>query len=144
MNHIKRIALCIGNDEYSSLSVLHCAVADAKAISEELSKLKFVVIYKYNVPHFVYLNNINYEKDYDDNFEKEFYKMCTTIWPQFKEIEKLSNSNQPIEDPDNKGKYLNIKEHLSAPIIGIFSIVEQNDMLTTEEAPYGAMIIRNS
>lgn len=99
---------------------------------------------KYNVPHFVYLNNIKYEKDYDDNFEKEFYKMCTTIWPQFKEIEKLSNSNQPIEDPDNKGKYLNIKEHLSAPIIGIFSIVEQNDMLTTEEAPYGAMIIRNS
>lgn len=56
---MKRIALCIGNDEYSSLSVLHCAVADAKAISEELSKLKFVVIYKYNVSMSDMTNVIN-------------------------------------------------------------------------------------
>ena len=38
---MKRIALCIGNDEYSILPALNCAIADAAAMEEKLKGLGF-------------------------------------------------------------------------------------------------------
>ena len=38
---MKRIALCIGNDAYSILPPLKCAIADATAMEKELKNLGF-------------------------------------------------------------------------------------------------------
>ncbi len=38
---MKRIALCIGNDAYSILPALNCAIADATAMEKELKALGF-------------------------------------------------------------------------------------------------------
>ena len=38
---MKRIALCIGNDAYSILPALNCAIADATAMEKELKDLGF-------------------------------------------------------------------------------------------------------
>lgn len=38
---MKRIALCIGNNEYSLMSPLSCAVQDATAMATKLTKLGF-------------------------------------------------------------------------------------------------------
>lgn len=38
---MKRIALCIGNDAYSILPALNCAIADATAMEKELKNLGF-------------------------------------------------------------------------------------------------------
>lgn len=38
---MKRIALCIGNDAYSILPALNCAIADATAMEKELMNLGF-------------------------------------------------------------------------------------------------------
>ena len=46
---MKRIALCIGNDDYSFLSKLNCAANDATAISEALHNLGFEVSLKCNL-----------------------------------------------------------------------------------------------
>jgi len=96
---------------------------------------------KYGVPHFIYLNNFKYGRDYTDSMEEEFYSLCKKKWGKFTEIQKLSNKNKLVPDPDNKGQYLNIKEYLAAPIIGLFSIEEQGER-PYGEAPYGAMIVR--
>lgn len=98
---------------------------------------------KYGVPHFIYLNNFQYGRDFTDSMEEDFYRKCTKAWDRFSEIKELSDKNQLVSDPDNKGQYLNTKEHLAAPIIGLFSIDEQGNNLTGE-TPYGAMIVRTS
>lgn len=96
---------------------------------------------KYGVPHFIYLNNFKYGKDFTDNMERDFFNLCKKKWEKFAEIEELSNKNQLVPDPDNKGQYLNEKEYLTAPTIGLFSIEEQGDR-RIGEPPYGAMIVR--
>ena len=40
---MKRIALCIGNDAYSILPPLKCAIADATAMEKELKTLSSVM-----------------------------------------------------------------------------------------------------
>lgn len=96
---------------------------------------------KYGIPHFIYLTEHKYPKDYDEYMERDFYERCRKEWPRFTEIEELSKKNQLVPDPNNKGQYLNAKEHLKAPIIGMFSIDEQGDSLI-DSYPYGAMIVR--
>ena len=97
---------------------------------------------RYNVPHFIYFNNYKYAKQYTESLEKDFYKLCEKKWDRFSYIEKLSNDNQLIPDPDNEGNYLNLDEYLQSPTIGLFSIEEQNED-STEDYPFNAMIIRN-
>lgn len=46
---MKRLALCIGNDDYSILDKLDCAVADAVAIESTLKQLGFDTILKTNL-----------------------------------------------------------------------------------------------
>lgn len=98
---------------------------------------------KYGVPHFIYLNNFRYGRDFTDSMEHDFYSKCAKAWDRFSEIKELSDKNQLVADPDNRGHYLNADEHLAAPIIGLFSIDEQGDN-PTGETPYGAMIVRTS
>lgn len=98
---------------------------------------------KYEVPHFIYLNNYKYGSEYTNDMKEQFYSLCRKTWPRFSEIEELNKKNQPVPDPDNKGHYLNAEAYLNAPIIGLFSIDEQGDNLTGEY-PYGAMIVRTS
>lgn len=99
---------------------------------------------KYGVPHFIYLNNFKYGNQYTDDMEHHFYELCRKAWPKFSEIEELNKKNQLVPDPENKGQYLNIKEHLAAPIIGLFSIEEQGTNPFGEKPPYGAMIVRTN
>lgn len=96
---------------------------------------------KYGVPHFIYFNNYQYGNQFTDTMEENFYSLCRKAWPKFAEIEELSNKNQLVPDPENKGQYLNAEAHLAAPIIGLFSIEEQGDRISGEP-PYGAMIVR--
>lgn len=98
---------------------------------------------KFGVPHFIYLNNTEHACNYTDTMESEFYSLCRKAWPRFDEIRKLSDKNQLVPDPENKGKYLNTDEHLSAPIIGLFSIEEQGSR-HYGEPPYGAVIVRTT
>lgn len=98
---------------------------------------------KYGVPHFIYFNNYQYENQFTDTMEEDFYSLCRKAWPKFIEIQELSNKNQLVPDPDNKGQYLNGEAHLAAPIIGLFSIEEQGDRIIGEP-PYGAMIVRTN
>ncbi len=96
---------------------------------------------KFGVPHFIYLNNYRYGCDFTDEMESDFLSQCRKAWPKFKEIEELSNKNQLVPDPNNKGQYLNAEAHLAAPIIGLFSIEEQGEN-PFDKPPYGAMIVR--
>lgn len=96
---------------------------------------------KYGVPHFIYLNNCQYGRDFTNDMERDFFNLCRKQWNKFTEIEELSNKNKLVPDPDNKGQYLNAKEYLAAPSIGLFSIAEQGDR-SIGEPPYGAMIVR--
>lgn len=96
---------------------------------------------QYGIPHFLYLNDFKYRKDYTDSMEAKFYSLCKEKWERFAEIEELSNKNQLIPNPDDPEQYLNLKEYLLAPIIDLFSVEEQCEK-TYSEAPYGAMIVR--
>ena len=97
---------------------------------------------RYKVPHFIYFNNYKYANQYTESFEKDFYKLCEEKWDRFSDIEKLSNDNQLISDPNNEGHYLNLDEYLQSPTIGIFSIEEQSED-STDDYPFNAMIVRN-
>lgn len=98
---------------------------------------------KYSVPHFIYLTNSPYEKQYTNSFKENFYSLCRNAWPKFSKIEELNKKNQLISDPDNQGQYLNLSEYLASPIIGLFNIQEQGDN-NCEDLPYGAMIVRTN
>lgn len=114
---------------------------------ESAEKCRYAVVLecrnhiKYEVPHFVFFTNHKNASEYTDYMEKEFFSLCRKVWPRFSEIQELSKRNKLVPDPDNKGQYINIKEHLAAPIIGLFHIEEQGER-TWGEPPYGAMIIR--
>ena len=97
---------------------------------------------RYNVPHFIYFNNYKYANEYTESLEKDFYKLCEKNWDRFSDIEKLSNDNQLRPDPEHEGQYLNLDEYLASPIIGLFSIEEENED-SNEEYPFGARIVRN-
>lgn len=97
---------------------------------------------QYGVPHFIYLNNYKYGNEFTDSMKEDFFSLCCKEWPRFKEIEEINEKNQLIPDPNNKGEYLNLEEHLAAPVIGLFSIEEKGEN-PIERMPYGAMIIRN-
>jgi hypothetical protein len=98
---------------------------------------------KYDIPHFIYLNNYKRGNQYTNDMKEQFYSLCRKIWPRFSEIEELNKKNQPVPDPDNEGYYLNLEAYMNAPIIGLFSIDEQGDNLTGKY-PYGAMIVRTA
>lgn len=93
---------------------------------------------KHGVPHFIYFNNFQYAREYTEDMEKRFLSLCEKAWPRFKEIRNLSDRNQLVPDPENKGEYLNVEAYLAAPTIGLFHIAEQ----CNRKLPYGAMIIR--
>lgn len=97
---------------------------------------------KYDIPHFIYLNNCKYGNQYTPEMEEEFFSLCRKNWPRFSEIEELDRKNQLVPDPDNKFRFLNADAYLSAPIIGIFHIYEQGDNIASY--PYGAMIVRTT
>ena len=46
---MKKLALCIGNDDYEILPRLNCCIADATAIEEQLKNLGFDTILKTNL-----------------------------------------------------------------------------------------------
>lgn len=46
---MKKLALCIGNDDYEILPRLNCCIADATAIGEQLKNLGFDTILKTNL-----------------------------------------------------------------------------------------------
>lgn len=96
---------------------------------------------KYEVPHFVFFTNYKNACEYTGDMEEEFFFLCRKTWPRFSEIQALSKKNELVPDPNNKGQYINIEEHLAAPIIGLFSIEEQGER-AYGEPPYGAKIVR--
>lgn len=87
---------------------------------------------KYGIPHFIYLNNYQYENQYPDEMVSDFYARCRKTWPRFSEIEEL---NQRASDSS-------AEDYLTAPIIGLFNIAVQGDK-SSEDYPYGAMIVKN-
>ena len=98
---------------------------------------------KYGIPHFIYFNNERYVSGYTERMRDEFFSLCKKAWPKFEEIQMLSEANQLVPDPENKGKYVNVEAHLAAPIIGLFHIGEQGSNICGEP-PFGAMIVRTS
>lgn len=97
---------------------------------------------KYNTPYFVFLNNYKYGKDYPKEFEQTFHAKCLEKCPGFSKIVELEKQNKLKEDPERPGEYLNLEEYLSAPILGLFPILEEDDKYNADP-PYGAVIIRN-
>lgn len=93
---------------------------------------------KFEIPHFVYLTDFKYAREYTAAMEEEFYQLCTKKWPRFSEIIKQSEQAKLIEDPDHPGEYLNAEAYFAAPTIGIFAISDQ----TTGNHPYSAMIVQ--
>lgn len=64
---MKRIALCIGNDEYSKMQPLCCAINDATCMSESLKELGFDTICRCNLDRAEMVNVIS---DYVDRIAK--------------------------------------------------------------------------
>jgi hypothetical protein len=94
---------------------------------------------KYGVPHFVFFTDVRYARDYDEDFTQKVYKKCEEKWGKFNEIRKKEVELKP--DPINSFGYSNMREYLEAPLIGLFSILRDDDELFDGKPPYGAMIV---
>ncbi len=97
---------------------------------------------KYNIPHFAFFTNNQYSCDYSDEYVQEIYSMCKEKWPRFSEILKMEV--ELIPDSTKPFGYKNIEEHLASPIVGLFSILRDDDELFDNKPPYGALIISNN
>lgn len=88
---------------------------------------------KYNAPHFVFFHN----GDYD---EKDKLKRATKFWPSMNDV--IRDEVKLAVDDD--GRYLNMDEHLAAPMVCYFNLVDASYYQSMElDPPYGAVIYRN-
>ena len=97
---------------------------------------------KYKIPHFVFFTDNRLLRDYSEEFIQYIYSLCEEKWPRFAEILKMevkliSDSSQPFG-------YKNLEEHLASPIVGIFSILRDDDELFDNKPPCGALIMSNN
>ena len=87
---------------------------------------------EYCAPHFVFFHNGEYDKN--DKLEK-----ATELWPQMKDVRR----DEVKLVADDNGKYLNMKEHLAAPIICYFNLLDASYYQSVEMTPpYNAVINR--
>lgn len=89
---------------------------------------------KYDAPHFVFFHNGEFDK-------KHLLEQAIKVWPRMKEV--MRDEVKLVADDD--GNYLNMNEHLAAPIICYFNLIDTSYYQSAEtEPPYGAMIYRNN
>lgn len=89
---------------------------------------------KYDAPHFVFFHNGEYN-------QKDKLQRATKLWPRMTDV--IRDEVKLVTDVE--GKYLNMDEHLAAPIICYFNLLEASYYQSMElEPPYGAMIYRNN
>lgn len=96
---------------------------------------------KFDAPHFVFFSDVKYAEDYSDEMREEVLKQCVKKMPRFQEV-----IDQQVElRYDDSGRVINMEEHMSAPIIGFFSVLEKNDPLLEENyiPPFGCVIVRD-
>ena len=88
---------------------------------------------KYEAPHFIFFHNGEYS-------EKDKLEKATELWPRMKEVRR----DEVKLVADDQGHYLNMDEHLAAPIICYFNVLDAAYYQSVNmEAPYGAVIYRN-
>lgn len=88
---------------------------------------------KYNAPHFVFFHNGDYS-------QKDKLQHAVKLWPRMTDV--IRDEVKLITD--DEGHYLNMDEHLAAPIICYFNLLDASYYQSMElEPPYGAMIYRN-
>ena len=99
---------------------------------------------KYNIPHFVYLNNVQSAEFYTSEFKEAINERILHMFPLFADI--LERQIEPIFEKGSKIKLLNEDEWLKAPTIGYFNLFVKsgdNDLLGYEP-PAGAYIYRKA
>jgi hypothetical protein len=94
-----------------------------------------------DIPHFIYLDNESGELSYES--ENRFRQLCKEKWPKFEEIERLDRKFSLKANPNNPREYLNEKEHLEAPVIGVFRVPVRGESPYSNDPPLGIEIIRN-
>ena len=94
----------------------------------------------YGIPHFVFFTNNPVDETIPDEEIKEINNMCVNAWEKFQEV-VLNNQIKAIPDPEHKGRYLNRKEYLEAPLLGYFPIRRIDEFEgDVKDLPAGAMI----
>lgn len=89
---------------------------------------------KYDAPHFVFFHNGDYN-------QKDKLQRAAKLWPRMTDV--MRDEVKLITD--DEGHYLNMDEHLAAPIICYFNLLDASYYQSMElEPPYGAMIYRNN
>ena len=91
---------------------------------------------KYGIPHYVYFTFADDRADGD-----LINRRCVSVYPEFKEV--LDKQVNPVYDPNDPSKCLNIEEHLASPYIGHFPIHRDgiDYLIADKEPPYGAKIV---
>ncbi len=89
---------------------------------------------KYGAPHFVFFHNGEYN-------QKDKLQCAVKLWPRMTDVMR----DEVKLVTDDEGHYLNMDEHLAAPIICYFNLLDASYYQSMElEPPYGAMIYRNN
>ena len=89
---------------------------------------------KYDAPHFAFFHNGEYS-------QKDKLQRATKLWPRMTDVMR----DEVKLVTDDEGHYLNMDEHLAAPIICYFNLLDASYYQSMElEPPYGAMIYRNN
>ncbi|MCD8338027.1 MAG: caspase family protein, partial [Lachnospiraceae bacterium] len=70
---MKRIALCIGNDQYKIMPSLSCACADAKAVSEKLELLGFETKCYVNLDRTAFITVVSEFEEVIDDFDAAIF-----------------------------------------------------------------------
>ncbi len=94
---------------------------------------------KYGIPIFLFFTDYATGSDYPKTFQNSILEMCKSAWKPFKS-KVLNKQVEPITDTLNPSIYINEKEHLASPYIGIFSLPDEDEDI---EPAYGAYIARN-
>lgn len=93
---------------------------------------------KYGIPHFLYLSH-SYPRYFSNAEITLINELCAAKSEAFRYA--LDHQVDLVNDPNHPGVYLNVEEHLAAPIIGHFSLANKAFLLPGETPPFGAMII---
>lgn len=89
---------------------------------------------KYDAPHFVFFHNGDYN-------QRDKLQRATKLWPRMNDV--IRDEVKLVTD--DEGHYLNMDEHLAAPIICYFNLLDASYYQSMElEPPYGAMIYRSN
>ena len=73
--------------------------------------------------------------------QKDKLQRATKLWPRMTDVMR----DEVKLVTDDEGHYLNMDEHLAAPIICYFNLLDASYYQSMElEPPYGAMIYRNN